>query len=618
VIVVGTAGHIDHGKTSLVRALTGVDTDRLPVEKQRGITTDLGFARLELGGRTAAMIDVPGHERFVKSMVAGATGIDVVCLVIAADEGVMPQTREHLEICELLGVRGGVVALTKRDLVDDEWLALVTAEVGALLAGTFLDGAPLLACSTRTGDGLAELRAELAARIAGMEPRPATGVFRLPIDRVFTLAGFGTIVTGTVIGGTVAKGDELVVVPGLAATRVRGLQVHDAEAERAVAGQRAALNLAHLAVDDLTRGDVLAHPGAVVASHLLDVSYRHLASAPALPRARQRVLLHHGTAQRSATLVLVDPTRLEPCASGIAQLRLDASMPLAAAPGDRFLVRISTPTGLRTVGGGTVVRVAAPRSRDAAGHARTVANLAAARYDRRIPLEVAAAAAAGLEVTELARRLGTTAAVLEPVLRSAVAESEIFVTGDGERAHLLHARVVAALEAEIATRAAGGISRETLRGHLAAALPAPAFTAILHALETRGVVELDGEQVRRTGAVRAPLTAAELAVLAVFERTRFEPPTPAPAEQPIIDRLVAARRLVRIKPALYVHADALAELRARLIAFLTAHETIDAQAWKDLTAASRKFTIPLAEHFDAERVTLRVGNVRRLRRNTTS
>src|SRR4051794_14356881 len=238
-IVLGTAGHIDHGKTSLVRVLTGIDTDRLAVEKQRGITTELGFARLDLGDRRVAVVDVPGHERFVKSMVAGATGLDLVMLVIAADEGVMPQTREHLDICDLLGVRRGLIVLTKRDLVDDEWLAMVTADVRTAVAGTFLEGAPIVPVSTKEGvtdHGLDALRAELRQTIDSLPPRTTTGVFRLPIDRVFTVKGFGTIVTGTVLGGEVKLGDELVVIPTNLTTRVRGIEVQGAAVERAVAG----------------------------------------------------------------------------------------------------------------------------------------------------------------------------------------------------------------------------------------------------------------------------------------------------------------------------------------------------------------------------------------------
>ncbi|MGH9887250.1 MAG: selenocysteine-specific translation elongation factor, partial [bacterium] len=314
-IVLGTAGHIDHGKTSLVRALTGIDTDRLPVEKARGITTELGFARLDLGERRIAVVDVPGHERFVKSMVAGATGLDLVCLVVAADEGVMPQTREHLDICELLGVRRGLIVLTKRDLVDDEWLTMVTADVRAAVAGTFLEGAPAVACSTRTSAGLDDLRAAIAAAIDDLPPRERTGVFRLPVDRVFTVKGFGTVVTGTVLGGSVKIGDELVVIPSGVSARVRGIEVHGAAVDQAIAGHRAALNVGGVSVDDLARGDLLVHPGRVAGSHILDVELRYLATAPGELPTRSKVLVHHGTSQVLATLVLVGQSQLAPGAT---------------------------------------------------------------------------------------------------------------------------------------------------------------------------------------------------------------------------------------------------------------------------------------------------------------
>src|SRR5688572_9159637 len=323
-LVLGTAGHIDHGKTSLVHALTGIDTDRLPVEKARGITTELGFAHLDLGGKRLAVVDVPGHERFVKAMAAGAAGLDLVCMVIAADEGVMPQTREHLDICELLGVRRGLVALTKRDLVDDEWLEMATGELRTALATSFLAGAPIIPVSAKTGAGLPELRAAIGQVVAQLPPRDKAGVFRLPVDRIFTIKGFGTVVTGTVIGGEVAVGDELVVLPRRTAARVRGIEVHGEAVQAARAGLRAALNLGGVAVDDLVRGDVLAHPGAVPTSHILDVRFRYLAAAgQPLPR-RSKALVHHHATQVLASLV-VDADAVAPGAEVTGQLRLDAT-----------------------------------------------------------------------------------------------------------------------------------------------------------------------------------------------------------------------------------------------------------------------------------------------------
>ncbi len=629
-IVLGTAGHIDHGKTSLVRALTGIDTDRLPVEKARGITTELGFARLDLGGRRIAVVDVPGHERFVKSMVAGATGLDLVCLVVAADEGVMPQTHEHLDICELLGVRRGLVVLSKRDLVDDEWLEMVSSDVRAAVAGTFLETAPIVACSTRTSAGLDELRAAIATTVDALPPREHTGVFRLPIDRVFTVKGFGTVVTGTVLGGAVKLGDELAVLPSGLPARVRGIEVHGAPVDQAIAGHRAALNVGGVAVDELARGDLLVHPGRVAASHILDVELRYLATAPGDLPARSKVLVHHGTAQVLATLVLVERTALEPGATAVAQLRIDAAAPLGALPGDRFIIRgfVATATHGTTVGGGRIVRVLAPKARKGSHHADTVATLAAARQDQRLALDIKNAAFAGLGIGDLVRRLGIPADVLAPALDTLVASGELLVTGAADHAHYLHAAAVAEVEGRVVQAIAAapdGAAREELRTQLPAALPARAYDAILDGLERKAVIATDGERLRRASAPsRGPaLSAAETKLLDQYKAWGVEPPRPKEVPEaaglteasakPLLDRLIAARRLVKIKPDLYMHADVVADLRARLTAFLDAHKTIDAQQWKELTGASRKFTIPLAEFFDGEKLTLRVGDVRRKR-----
>jgi selenocysteine-specific elongation factor len=629
-IVLGTAGHIDHGKTSLVHALTGIDTDRLPVEKARGITTELGFARLDLGDRRIAVVDVPGHERFVKSMVAGATGLDLVCLVIAADEGVMPQTREHLDICELLGVRRGLIVLTKRDLVDDEWLAMVSADVQAAVAGTFLDGAPIVACSTRTSAGLDELRAAIAAAVDALPPREKSGVFRMPIDRVFTVKGFGTVVTGTVLGGSVKLGDELHVIPSGMSTRVRGIEVHGSAVDHAIAGHRAALNVGGLAVDDLARGDLLTHPGRVAGSHILDVELRYLASAPGDLPARSKVLVHHGTSHVLATLVLVERAQLAPGATALAQLRLDATAPLGALPGDHFILRgfVATATHGTTIGGGRIIRVLAPKARPGSQHGDTLARLASARLDERLALDVKAASFAGLGVADLVRRLGSPADVLVPALETLVASGELLTTGSADHTHYFHAAAVAEIERRIVDAVAAnpdGAAREELRTHLPAALPPRAYDAILAGLERKGVVASEGDRVRRPSAAsRGPaLSAAETKMLEQFKAWGVEPPRPkdVPAAtgtsdaqaKAILDRMLAGKRLIRIKPDLYMHADVVAELRTKLVAFLDQHKTIDAQQWKDLTGASRKFTIPLAEFFDAEKLTLRVGEVRRKR-----
>ncbi|WP_242372856.1 selenocysteine-specific translation elongation factor, partial [Anaeromyxobacter sp. SG26] len=369
-VVVGTAGHIDHGKSSLVRALTGIDPDRLREEKRRGITIELGFAHLALpDGTVAGVVDVPGHERFVRAMAAGAGGIDLVVLVVAADEGVMPQTREHLDICRLLGVPRGLVAVTKSDLLPGlgaDWLPLLEQDIREATKGTFLEGAAVLPVSSTTGEGLDELRAEIARLAGEVTERPADGPVFLPIDRAFSMKGFGTVVTGTLLSGQIAEGDEAALLPspqGAPALRVRSVQVHGKAAPRALAGQRTAVNLPGIEPTAVARGQALVHAGVVPPSSILDAEVTLLAAAPRPLKHRAKLLLHVGTAQVPAAVALLDRAELRPGETAFAQLRLGA--PVAALPGQRFILRgfaVLEGRG-KTVGGGRVLAVAAPRRR---------------------------------------------------------------------------------------------------------------------------------------------------------------------------------------------------------------------------------------------------------------
>ncbi|RMH45004.1 MAG: selenocysteine-specific translation elongation factor [Deltaproteobacteria bacterium] len=619
-IVLGTAGHIDHGKTALVRALTGIDTDRLKVEKERGITTELGFAHLDLDGRRFGFVDVPGHERFIKSMVAGAGGIDLVVLAIAADEGIMPQTREHLDICELLGVRRGVVALTKCDLVDDEWLALVTEEVRSGLAGSFLSNAPIVPVSARTGAGLDALRGELARAAEALPARSADGVFRLPLDRVFTIRGFGTVATGTVLSGTVRAGDAVIAHPRAVSGKVRGLQVHGEKVSQAAAGVRCAVNLSGVAREQLVRGDWLVHPGTIEPSHLIDARFRYLTTSRAPLGRRSRVLLHHGTTQVLATVVLVDADRLEPGAEGLVQIRVDATTPLTALPGDRFIARgfeIQEHYGT-TIGGGEVLRVHAPKVRRSSDRAREALRaIAAAEGSDRIALEIRSADVAGIATGDLVGRLGLSAE------RIAAAVDELVAAGDVVRAGdlLCHAEPFARVEARARALVdeRGELPREELRARLPRSLPQRVFDEVIAALVRRGAVEAAGDTVK--AARRGRAAAGGLSPLARDLRERFRqwgvtPPRPKEiagdprAVKAAIDELVRAGDVVRVKMDLYVAADAIRDLERKLVAHLDAHGQITPAEWKAITGASRKYSIPLAEYFDQQRVTLRVGDVR--------
>ena len=357
-IILGTAGHIDHGKTSLIKAITGIDTDRLKEEKERGITIELGFASLDLpGGQHLGIVDVPGHEKFVKNMVAGATGIDIVIMVIAADEGVMPQTREHMEICTLLGVRHGLIAMTKTDLVDEEWLELALEDIREFNQGTFLENAPILPVSSANGQGIPELIDALDEIAADIPLRPPSSLFRLPIDRVFTMKGFGTVITGTLISGSINVGDTIMVYPSGITSKVRGIQVHNQSANTAAAGMRTAINFQGLDKAAVKRGEVLSSPGALVSSYMVDVSFHFLASNKKPLKNRTLVRLHTGTSEILGHLILLEQDELSPGQNAVAQLRLDS--PVAIVKDDRFVIRSYSP--VRTIGGGQVLNPIPPK-----------------------------------------------------------------------------------------------------------------------------------------------------------------------------------------------------------------------------------------------------------------
>jgi selenocysteine-specific elongation factor len=642
-VVVGTAGHIDHGKTSLVRALTGVDTDRLREEKRRGITIELGFAHLALpDGTVAGVVDVPGHERFVRAMAAGAGGIDIVVLVIAMDESVMPQTREHLDICKLLGVPRGVVALTKSDLLPTlgpGWQPLVEQEIRDVVRGTFLEDAAIVPVSAATGEGLDALLAEIDRLAAGVPERPADGPAFLPIDRAFSMKGFGTVVTGTLLSGQIAEGDEVALLPpspGVGALRVRTLQVHGAATPRALAGQRTAVNLPGIEPAAIRRGQALVHPRVVPASSLLDAEVTLLAAAPKPLRHRAKLLLHVGTAQAPATLALLDRGELAPGATARAQLRLGA--PVAALPGQRFILRGFTVLQGRgkTVGGGRVLAVAAPKRRRGRPEGpRQLETLAGLDVDARVAAVLEMAGPAGLDLHALVGRTALSAKAAQGALERLGAKGGALLF-DRERrgyvagsvAQTLAARVLAAVDAfHLEHPLAAGVGREELRGRLPPTVEPRLFQRLLAHLAERGELVVEGDHVRRRGHAAAAGGAAGEAlkekVAAALAKGGLTPPwlaeLPAAAGASVEDvaavlKLLAAEgRVVRVSAELWFDAGAVAALRARLLAFLRERKAITTQEFKELVGATRKHVIPLAEHFDREKVTLRVGERRLLR-----
>jgi selenocysteine-specific elongation factor len=638
-VVVGTAGHIDHGKTALVEALTGINTDRLKEEKERGITIELGFAHLTLpSGLTAAIVDVPGHERFVRTMVAGAAGIDVVMLVVAADEGVMPQTREHLDICRLLGVKTGIVALTKIDLVDEEWLQLVEEEIGEFVKGTFLDGQPIVKTSCVTGQGLEDLVRELDRLCQQVEPRPQARFFRLPIDRVFTIRGFGTVVTGTLMEGTIREGDAVEVAPKAIVGKVRGLQVHNRPVRESTGGFRTAVNIQGVDKDQIERGDVLVPPGTFPSTYLLDVFLEYLPDAPRPMKNRARIRFHCGTSELLGRVVLLDREELEPGCSAYAQLRLEA--PTVALHGDPYVIRSYSP--IRTIGGGVILD---PRPRKHRRyHGGTISYL---REIHKGALEevicsmVTAQGTKGLSRKEVDQRLNLPEKKWGDVLESRPFKERIAIINGGksspfsedvlfvsrEAMELLKGDIRAILEAFHETHPLEeGIPREELRGRCPRRPPPRVFERALEMLQVEGVVESAGDRWR-LASYKVELSAdvqkqlEELEV--IFNRGGLKPPTVRELLQKVpmderslkelLDLMVRRGHLIKVKEDLYFPRSAIEELRERLIAFLKERGEISPLEFKEMTRVSRKFMIPLLEYFDRQRVTLRVGDKRVLR-----
>jgi selenocysteine-specific elongation factor len=621
-ILVGTAGHIDHGKTSLVKALTGIDTDRLEEEKRRGITIDLGFAHLQLTpSLRIGFVDVPGHERFVKNMLAGIGGIDLVLFVVAADESIKPQTREHFDICRLLGIPRGVIALTKADLVDREIRDLVCLEVEELVAGSFLEGAPVIPVSSTTGEGLAELQHALAAAAANAIKRNAAGYFRLPIDRVFSVKGFGTVATGTLVSGRVAKEQEVEVYPSERRLRVRGVQVHGSSAEQGVAGQRTAINLADIEPAELKRGDVLSEPGRFRATTRLDCRLDLLRSAKPL-KNRAPVHFHSGTAEIEAEIRLLSGSVLQPGASGYARVVLRD--PALLLPGDRFIIRMFSP--VVTIGGGVVLDLGEHRYRKGDAAARLQV-LEGNDVSARMALLVKEAPF-GMGMEDLIARTGLAQRTLE----TAAAVAKLVALGqpapwyiDRARFQELQKQLVKAVEEfHRKNPLLAGIARQDLRGRI---FPerrgdpvAPGF--LLDALlgATREVVA-EGESVRARShkvVLKEDEEQARASIERAFEKAGLT--TPAVAEvlaqsgvetaraRSLLQILLREQRLVRISEDLVFHRSALERLRQ----FLAARKStrFNVSTFKDWTGISRKYAIPLLEYLDREHVTRRDGEER--------
>ena len=629
-IIVGTAGHIDHGKTALVKALTGIDADRLEEEKRRGITIDLGFAHMDLPAENGEIlrlgfVDVPGHERFVRNMLAGVGGIDLVLLVIAADEAIKPQTREHFDILQLLGVQRGITVLTKSDAVDAETLEVVRLEVEEFLAGTFLDVAksPIIAVSSLTGAGLDELKGAMVAAASQVQPRDSHAIARLPIDRVFTMKGFGMVVTGTLVAGTIRREDELEVFATGLRVRVRGVQVHGQIADEAIAGQRTALNLAGASTGDLSRGMTLGPPATFEKTRRADVLFRLLASATHPLKNRARVHLHSHTMETVAEVMVVGAKQVAPGEQAFARLKLPE--PALLLPGDRFILRQFSP--VVTIGGGVVLD-AAPIPR-MAGHADFLAGLAGGNPEAILTMRIARGARNGIAVSRLVAETGWTKHFIEAQLSQPIKEGRLARIGE----RIIHSAAVKAAKLDIADRMEHfhnenplvvGIAKEQLREQVGASVAV--FEAVLGMLIRDKKIEVSGDIARLPGRgvvmkdeeaeskknIESVFFAAGLNVPALHEVIAGLKIDKVRAQK-IVTLLLRDKVLIKVSDELVFHHSALQELRRQIAEHKTkSSSTINVGKFKELTGVTRKYAIPLLEYLDRERVTKRAGDAREI------
>ena len=612
-MIVGTAGHIDHGKTSLVRLLTGIDTDRLPEEKKRGMTIDLGFAHTEFGSiGQVGIVDVPGHERLIRNMLAGVGGIDLILLIVDAREGVMPQTREHLAILDLLGIKKGIVVITKKDLVDDEWLGLVKMEVEQFVAPTILSQAPVIPVSALTGEGLPDLVSAIDSLLTSIEPRKDVGRPRLPIDRVFTITGAGTVVTGTLIDGSLNVGQDVEVVPSDVRSRIRGLETHKARVGTAAPGSRVGANLVGVATSQVQRGDVLTTPGWLIPTTMLTVQLRLLPYLRHPLRHNTSVNFHVGTAQTTAKIRLLEKQELQPGETTWAQVALDK--PVAMVKGDHFIIR----SAMDTLGGGEVLESRARRYRRfrpaliqslrVKGQG-TTQELVMATLETRQPLEL----------SQLSDQCDLSVTEIEPIIASLIEQGEVIGIGTGEHRLLLTKPGWQHLTGDVQSTLQdyhrrfpnrSGMPRAELSSRLKMGAH---HSAILRRLVDGGIVIEDGAAVHLPEH-RVQLTQAQQEKIDVFlkslAKSPYAPPSDLIPEPDLLNLLIARHQVVKVSDDVVFSVSAYDEMVERVVSHLKANSKITLAELRDMFKTSRKYALALLEHLDGAKVTRRVGDER--------
>ncbi len=632
-IILGTAGHIDHGKTSLIKAVTGVNTDRLKEEQARGITIELGFASMDLpGGWHLGIVDVPGHEKFVKNMVAGATGIDMVAMVIAADEGVMPQTREHMEICALLGIQHGLIALTKTDLVDEEWMELVIEDIRDFSRGTFLEDCPIIPVSSATGEGIQAFIDTLDELSAAVPERPVTNLFRLPVDRVFTMKGFGTVITGSLVSGRVKVGDTITIYPSMITSKVRGVQVHNESVEEAGPGMRTAINFQGLEKASVNRGEVISTPQSLKPSYMVDVSLHFLKSNHKPAKNRTKVRFHTGTSEVFGYLVLLDREELQPGEDIVAQLRLDT--PVSLVRDDRFVVRSYSP--VRTIGGGKVLNPVPQKHKQFQQDVTEgLQGLIDSPPEWVVSFHVQDADVAGVTFSDLVIMTNLPEKKLTSITQGLSSTREI-IQIDKEMRLFVHKNVFESLQEKTASSLEkyhqanplkAGMSKEELKTKFPMRAADKLFSAVMNQMLKANAIIQEGEVVKLAGhkvSLGFDQETIKEKVLGIYRKSGLTPPyfkevtktlevDPAVAKD-VLMLLVNEGTMIKAKEELFFHVEPYESLKKRLVDFLTANAEITTPQFKEMTGVSRKYIIPLLEYFDAKNVTIRVGDSRKLRK----
>ena len=630
-VIIGTAGHIDHGKTTLIKALTGRDTDRLKEERERGISIELGFTYFDLpSGRRAGIIDVPGHERFIKNMLAGAGGIDAVILVIAADEGVMPQTREHLNILSLLQVKKGIIALTKKDMVDQEWLEMIIEQVREETAGTFLEDASIIPVSSISGEGLKELIAEIDSVTEIVEEKDAHKIFRLPADRAFTITGFGTVVTGTLISGSINEGDRIEIYPRKTETRVRSIQVHEKNVKTAYAGQRVAINIANIKLDEIRRGDILAQPGCMEPTMMLDARLEILKNADKTIDNRDRLRFYHGTSEIMCRVVLLDREELKPGESAFVQLRLEEET--TCMKGDRFVIRTYSP--MLTIGGGTVLDPNPPKRKrfkeevidelkiKEQGNPTEVVERYLIQNSDKFPEKKTVLKAAGNMTAELYDKIA--AELLEKKL---ITEFRL-----GDETYILHAKYLRDVETKLTellesyhrrNPLKSGISKEELRTKVFEGMKPRLADMVFGYFEDGGIIRLENQYAALSGfKVQFNKQQEHIrgTILQEYKKNRFNPPRLSELAaanrlninqcQEVYIALIEMGELVKLDEDIAFSKDAYNEAAGLLRKYIKDNGSIQLGQFRDLLGTSRKYAMALLDYFDQNKITKRIGDNR--------